>query len=44
MRDAVARRDLGVSTGSFTALLGTDDESQLLIITPGSAPAAQCEL
>ena len=43
MRDAVARRDLGVSTGSFTALLGTD-ESQLLIITPGSAPAAQCEL
>ena len=38
VRDAVARQDLSVFTGSFTALLGTD-ESRLLIITPGSTPA-----
>ena len=36
VRDAVARKDLGVFTGSFTALL-PQDASRLLIITPAAA-------
>ena len=34
VRDAVAKQDIGVFTGNFTALL-QKDESRLLIITPG---------
>jgi hypothetical protein len=40
VRDAVAQRDLGVFTDSFTGLLAKD-ESMLLIITPGAAPPAR---
>jgi hypothetical protein len=38
VRDAVLQKDLGVYRGSFTALL-QQDESRLLIITPGAAAA-----
>ena len=39
VRDAVVRKDLGVFTDAFTALLGKD-ESKLLIITPGKSIAS----